>query len=471
MSQIPSSSRNPAESLSPESARIPDRAQIPDSVDRTENSGSADRAENSGSAGRAEISGGATPAIPPARMQFSPAVIIGWSLTVGVGILFLVLAQEPYYQQLNYTFVIADAFLNGQLGLAEGPSWLNELVPGDGLHYSVFPLGAVLSVLPFSLLVKTHILTEYPVSLVVGMLAGACAGLSYWYTYARSDLTQTKRVLLALWLVAGTWFATNLLFSGAWQISLGFAVLGLLAALVLTSVRPLPWVAGVAFALAFGNRTELLLLAPIVAWMLVRPDVAQARGTGEWRPVVRKLAEFSTVPLVLGLATLWYNQTRFGSVVDFGYARIPGVLEEPLYRDGIFSFTPVVENARQMLWEGWKALPGWPYSVPGGFGGSILLASPFLLVLVRRWRGDRVTYGVAALAILIVVGVLWLHGNPGGWQYSYRYALVLLPWFLVLFVELLPARIRPLEAGLWILSVGVSSYATFLFLWTDFDQP
>lgn len=409
-------------------------------------------------------------ALPASRNRLSSKGIIGWSLPLGVGLVFLVLNGRPYYEHLNYTFLIATAIVDGHLGVDTAPPWLSELVPMGSLYYSVFPLGAVLSVLPFSLLVGLRVLSRYPVAWVVALLAAGCTGLAYWYTYARRDLTQVKRALLALWLVGGTWFMTNLLFSGAWQIALGFAVLGELAALVFTVVRPRPVLAGLSFAIAFGNRTELLLLAPIFVFLLIRTEVPHWRKTNGWRPIARKLAAFCAVPLLLGLATLWYNYARFGSWVDFGYARIPGILNEPLYRNGFFSLTPVVENAHQMLWQGWKTLPGWPYRVPSGFGGSIILASPFLLLAAQWWRGDRLKCGLAMAAIIVITATLWIHGNPGGWQYSYRYALELLPWFLMLFVELLPTRVRPIELGLWLISVGISSYATYLFLWTNYIQ-
>jgi hypothetical protein len=408
-------------------------------------------------------------AVPAIRTRLS-SKIIGWSLALGAGLVFLVVAGRPY-GQANYTFLIATAILDGHLGLDTGPAWLNELVPMGGHFYSVFPLGAVLSVLPFSLLVWLRLLGSYPVDWVVALLAAGCTGLAYWYTYARRDLTQPNRALLGLWLVGGTWFMTNLLFSGAWQIALGFAVLGELVALVFTVVRPRPVLAGLGFAIAFGNRTELLFLAPMLAWLLIRSDVAQWRRTDHWQPIARKLAGFCAVPLLLGLATLWYNHARFGSWADFGYTRIPDVMDLPLLHDGLFSFTPVAKNAQAMLFQGWKSLSAWPYWVPDGFGGSIVLASPFLLLVAQPWRGDRVKCGLAVIAIIVTTAALWAHGDPGGWQYSYRYALELLPWFLVIFVELLPTRVRPLELGFWLVSVGVSGYATYLFLWTNYVHP
>src|SRR5262249_62091297 len=96
-----------------------------------------------------------------------------------VATLFWLLLQRRYCQDLNYTFVISSALLHGALGTHSAPGWLNELVPaGNGLYYSVFPLGAVLSVLPGSLLVGLGILGAYPANPAVTLLAAGSFGLA-----------------------------------------------------------------------------------------------------------------------------------------------------------------------------------------------------------------------------------------------------------------------------------------------------
>jgi hypothetical protein len=52
-------------------------------------------------------------------------------------------------------------------------------------------------------------------------------------------------------------------------------------------------------------------------------------------------------------------------------------------------------------------------------GGSISLSSPILFLLRRRWRDPGVTI-VSWIAIIVFTLVLWLHGNPGGWQFFAR---------------------------------------------------
>src|ERR1700755_3389566 len=59
---------------------------------------------------------------------------------------------HPQYYY-NYTFLVAENFLHGRTGLErQHPSCLNEMIPFDGLSYSAFPLGSVLTMLPFALL-------------------------------------------------------------------------------------------------------------------------------------------------------------------------------------------------------------------------------------------------------------------------------------------------------------------------------
>src|SRR5438876_104125 len=56
---------------------------------------------------------------------------------------------KPAMEHFDYTGRIALALLRGHLGLDRHPgSWLSEMVPSEGKYYSVFPLGAVLSVVP-----------------------------------------------------------------------------------------------------------------------------------------------------------------------------------------------------------------------------------------------------------------------------------------------------------------------------------
>jgi hypothetical protein len=382
---------------------------------------------------------------------------------------------------LDYTSRIASALLHGDLGLRETPpDWLNEMIPQGNRYYSAFPLGAVLSMVPIALLQKGVLLHNFPGRVLAALIAGLC--VYFFFQLSRLEgKSLGRRILLALFPIFGTWTWCNLGFGGAWQIALGFALLGQAAALYFTLARPSPFVAGAFFALAFGNRTELLLTLPLYLYFFwrqpngrqgaalsSRPQVGKTIGTEDLKRGFREktpmLIRFLSLPATLALLTAAYNFARFHSIFDFGYIHIPGVHQEPWYEHGLFSINAVPWNIYTMLFQGFENIYYFPYLRPNGFGCSILLASPFLCLLFRQ--GGR--YKVAAwVAIGLLTLVLWLHGNPGSWQFSYRYAMILLPWMFLLLAGNGPANLSAIEISLFVVSVAINAMATWQFLWTN----
>ncbi len=397
---------------------------------------------------------------------------------------------QHYY---DYTFRVAENLLRGGVGFAEKqPSWLNEFVPFEGFYYSVFPLGGVLSMVPFAALKVIGVISDMPAALIAALLAAA-ACIFLLLISAKYEHTTQRRVLLTLAILFGTWTWTNVTMAGAWQLALGFAMVGELGAIYFTVCNRRPFLAGLFFALAFGNRTEVLLTAPIFFYLLARRgsrvvDGAQvasieppatAGGTDSFvarliripHSALRSLASFCAVPFVLGVLTLIYNFVRFHSFSDFGYARIPGVLDEPWYKHGIFSAYYIPGQAWEMLLRPWEWKAAFPYLVPNGFSSSILLSSPFLVFALRFGARDRVLKYLAWTPVFVLTVVLWMHGNSGGWQFGYRYAMVLLPWIFVILLENSPKKIGGIELAAFAVSFAANAYATWLFHWTNYLKP
>src|SRR6266480_375682 len=409
----------------------------------------------------------------------------GLSLFAAIAFYF---STKATLHDLDYTNQIALALLHGHLGLQEKPpDWLNEMILWEGRYYSAFPLGAVLSMLPVALLRNTGLIQNFPGHVLAALIAGlsvyfffGLAKVFEWDANSPSPirpvaLSPFRRILLALFPIFGTWTWCNLGFGGAWQIALGLALLGQAAALYFTLVRPSPFVAGAFFTLAFGNRTELLITLPLYLYFLWR----RANGTAvNWSRISGIKEElggngpmairFLSVPATLALLTAAYNFARFHSIFDFGYTHIPEVREEPWYEHGLFSIHAIQWNMYTMLFQGFESVSYFPHILPNGFGCSIFLASPFLCLLFRE--GGR--YKVAAwVAIASLTLVLWCHGNPGSWQFSYRYAMILLPWMFLLLTANGTAKITVSEISLFAVSVAINGMATWLFLWTEQIQP
>ena len=230
------------------------------------------------------------------------------------------------------TFRIADALRHGKLGMTETPpDWLNEMVPFEARYYSVFPLGSVLSLLPLAVLKLVGVIDSFPAAFVAASIAAAAATF-FFLLSGSANVSSTRRIILSLFPVLATWMWCNLTFAGAWQLALGFAVLGEAGALYFTVVDRRPFLAGVFFAMAFGNRTEVLLTAPIFLYFIIRtnadpPLIASCPSIPECleppeplrrQTLIEKLdanrraiALFALAPAALGTATLIYNYARF----------------------------------------------------------------------------------------------------------------------------------------------------------------
>jgi len=422
------------------------------------------------------------PASAEAIAEVGPAGIKPiWAAFVMLGSAAVYYFSNPRPAQFyDYTFRVAENFLSGRIGFtAKPPDWLNEFVPFDGLFYSVFPLGSVLSMLPFALLKLAGIIDQMPSALVAALCAAGSA-LFLILIAKHYEATIARTTVMTAGILFGTWTWTNLTFGGAWQLALGFAMVGELGAIYFTVVDRRPLVAGAFFALGFGNRTEVLLTAPILMYLLLRPQANGARnepgsrfGLTEFFTTnqLKKLAGFCVVPFVLGVSTLIYNYVRFGSFTDFGYARIPGVLNEPWYVHGIFSPWYIPRQIWEMLFKLWDIREHFPLPVPNGFSSSILISSPFLLLAFRPGARDRILKYAAWAAVLVLCVILWMHGNSGGWQFGYRYAIVCLPWLFLIMLENSPKRVSPAEWALYGLSFAANAYATWLFHWTENIKP
>jgi hypothetical protein len=169
-------------------------------------------------------------------------------LTVAAGVFLIYWFSNPQpMAHFDYTYRIAEALLNCRLGLTEAPpSWLNEMVPFGDRYYSVFPLGSVLSMLPLALLKAAHVVDVFPARFVAAFLA-AVSALFFYLLSGREQISTSRRILLALFPVLATWTWCNLAYAGAWQLSLGFALMGEAGALYFTLVNRRPLLAGILF--------------------------------------------------------------------------------------------------------------------------------------------------------------------------------------------------------------------------------
>jgi len=360
---------------------------------------------------------------PKARSVPEPVAAVAWAALAAA---IFVSTTDPERQVFDYFVRLADAFLHGRLAVTEAPSWLNELIPaGDGRWYVPYPPMPAVVLLPVVALFGTQIHQQ----LVSAVLGGVTVGLA-WLVLGRLDLPPRARIWLTATFGFGTvlWFVAKV--GSAWYFAHVVAVLFSLAALILVLDRRMPLLAGLLLGCAAIARLPVGLAAPFF--------LAMAVGLG-WPPRVpadRSRTVRDGLAFGLGLAVplagyALYNLARWGTPIDQGYVRIPGILEDPIYAEhGILSLHYIPRNLYAIFFRSWNYVDEPPFLQPSWWGLSIFLTTPVYLWLAKaRWNEPRVAWAVLGTALALIPIVT--HGNVGITQFGYRFSLDVQPLLFV----------------------------------------
>ena len=369
-------------------------------------------------------------------------------LTLAVGVTLVVavvyLLSTPASQPLAYFVPLADAFLHGRIYVTEAPSWLSELVPATVGWYVPYPPMPAVLLLPFVALFGMDV----PQQIVSAVVGAASAGLLF-LAMARLGLRGRARLGLIAVFAFGTvlwWGASE---GSAWLFAQAVAVLFSAAALLLATHRRAPILAGLLLGCATISRLPVGLTAPFILAVAVGLPLPFTRA--DVRRVLRPAIAFVVgLAIPVGLYAL-YNLARWGTPVDLGYVRIPGVLQDPIYADhGILSIFYIPRHVYAIFLRSFDFQEEFPWFRPSWWGLSLFLTTPLYLWLARApWRDPRVRWACVGIGLALIPIVT--HGNVGITQWGYRFSLdVQVPLFALLalaFAGRTQRDWRPIAAG------------------------
>jgi hypothetical protein len=381
---------------------------------------------------------------------------------VAAAVFLVTTSQDP--SDFDYFVRLADAFLHGRLYLLEAPSWLNELVPGGGGWYVVYPPVPALMLLPFVAVFGP----AFPQNVASCVYAGISVGLA-WLMFGRFALTTPRRLMLTAVFGFGTvfWYVAEV--GSAWYLGHVCAVLFSTAAVMLALDRRWPVAVGLLLGLAAISRLPValasvgvLLLLLGIGWPIrIPPDRAAA---------VRRTVAFGLgMAIPVGLYFV-YNLARWGTLMDRGYTLIPGVLEDPIYvKHGIFAIEYIPRHLYAIFLQSWRYVDDAPFLQPDWRGLGLFLTTPLLLWMIRARLQDPRVLG-SAIAIALVSIPIVTHGNIGLAQFGYRFSLDVQPFLFVVLATVLErgmSRLAWLAAvlsiaicayGIWAISIGFVSF-------------
>jgi hypothetical protein len=351
--------------------------------------------------------------------------------------------HPTYY---DYYVRLSDAFLHGRLYLLEQPSWLNELIPYDGRYYVVYPPLPAVLMMPLVAVVGTG-LNQTLVSVFIGSLSVVLACV-----VARDVLGDDQTGAVPIWAAVlfgfGTifWYLTSV--GSAWYLAHVTSVFFLFLAIHEALTKGRPMLLGLFVGASYWCRLPTILTLAFFAAMI---GFAYRRGSSKLLVPFLKLVTGASV--FVGLNML-YNYVRFGTPFDVAYWLIPGIMDEPWFSQGQFSFSYVSCNLQGLF----TALPAvsseLPYLLPRYNGMAIWVTTPAFIFAFRSSRKEHITWA-CWLAILAVAAVLLTRGCSGC-GFGYRYAMDFYPFLFILTVKGMGERLRWHHKALILLSVLVN---------------
>lgn len=360
-----------------------------------------------------------TEAVPRLRSRLVGAVV------VGIAALVLFVSARWADSGAPQLYYLADAYLHGRTWLDQ-PIGVTDMVRDGARFYLPFAPFPALSLMPIVALVGPAGAARLEPIIDTGLAAASLALL--WRLAGRSGVSRTAD---RVWLVVlfgfstATWWIT--MRGGVWHTGQLFASVLTFAALLEAHGRRRPIVLGLLGGAAFLSRATLLAAFPYWAWRSL-PDGGRTQLTD----AARRLALLTVGAAPAFLFALWYNAARFGSPLESGYAlaTLPPFLDA-LRAEGLFSVRHLPMNLQYLLLEVPGLVPRFPWIAPDGFGMSILLTSPGLLLAARADWLRRETVALGLSALLVLIPSLLYYG--GGWfQYGYRYALDAIPLVMMM---------------------------------------
>jgi hypothetical protein len=320
-------------------------------------------------------------------------------------------------------FYLADAFLHGRTGLTVqlGPF---DVIPRGGLFYVPFAPFPAIALMPLVALTGPAT-ADHVESGINALLAASGVGLTWWLL----GRYGVRRLIDRFWLCLLFGFSTQILWvttrGGVWHTGHLIATILTLCCLIELAGRRRAWLIGLAAGAAFLTRAPLAFAVPFYL-LLLWPE-GRSRGI-PWRAWTA-LAVGALPSIVFFFL---YNQLRFGSPLESGYAlaTLPDWLERQRAL-GLFSTAHIGMNLDYLLTHLPRPIPQAPYFRPDGLGMSVFLTSPGLLFALRAdWRDRRAWFLLGAAAAVLVPTLLYY---GGGWlQYGYRYFLDSVPFVIAL---------------------------------------
>ncbi|HYT56421.1 MAG TPA: hypothetical protein VEQ38_17090 [Verrucomicrobiae bacterium] len=321
----------------------------------------------------------------------------------------LLVSHEQQYVRL------AESFLIGKFYFTSIPEHLHDTAAfGQRYYWPLGPLPAVLLMpfVSFFRLIGADFYQSYaslPLALTSGWLCFRIA--------QKCRRSKKESAWLTLAFCGSSSYLSIAVISMSWPFAQVVAVFLIFLAIDEWLTRRRWWLLGFLLGLTAAARISAGLNVALFA------GAASFCEKKERAKILASLASGFTIPIFFLAA---YNFVRFGSIVETGYS-----YQLPSPGDfSTISLTNIIPHLRIFLFGPPAALDKFPFFGANTYGMSVLLLSPWLLLL-GSLRMDRFNYLALANCTAVLLMVLaWR--STGQLQVGYRFSLDFLPIIIFL---------------------------------------
>ena len=365
--------------------------------------------------------------------------------------IFFILALSIYFissqgkTPFDYFTRLADSFLQGKYYLEENPPWLSELIPaGDNRYYVVYPPMPAILAMPFRSVFGEKFQQQYLAHLLGAGIVALTMMVSWIF---KKDL----KLLIFIGLLTSVgniiWFLSSV--GSSWYLGQVSAAFFMIAAIYESLSKKRPYLTGIFLGAMFLSRIHTILIFPLFLYLYFDKK--------QWLLNYIKIG-LGAIPF-LGF-NFYYNFIRFGTIFDQAYFLIPGLMEEPWFRDGLFNIKYIPHGLETMFLSLPRFSNSFPYITPSWYGLSILITTPIFIFILFNSLKDKLVL-VTWISILMIALVVLSHGTTGFAQFGYRFAVDFYPLlFLLLICYFSKKNIRNVHWILLFFSILINLWGT-----------
>jgi hypothetical protein len=210
---------------------------------------------------------------------------------------------------------------------------------------------------------------------------------------------------------------------------------------------------------AILSRPNVFVLWPALVSIFIQLNWKDEKVN--WKAVF-KWSVPSVIPAILGAGLLlYYNFLRYGVFSDFGYGTLNGSLQivQNVQKYGLFSPHFIPTNLRVMFLALPKLTKQCSYFLPRGDGISILMSTPAIIYLLRKFNISW-WIGGCWCSILLSIALLAMYSNTGANQYGYRYVMDFFIPVIMIIASNIGEKISGLMKALIVASIVINYYGT-----------